>query len=295
MRTRQEIKEHAKQAFAAQRGESILAIFLPMLIPFGFGLITSIMGIALQYQLIPNPSNSQYLANVLMFSSVISLVSIAVSLFMTILAVNIDGTFVKVYYGQQISYSEPFSTLKFNTGRKLGGMLWAGLWLYLWTLVGIVSLFIPTIIKALSYSMTPYILASNPNVTATEALRLSKRMTKGHRGKIFVMYLSFIGWQMLSGLTAGILGILYVNPYMLTSFAGLFVELRGYAVSSGVIHPAELDGGTEQYSYNQYPQMPPQYPPMQEQVLPMQQQAPQPPTFEQQPPPPTEQQPPPNQ
>jgi len=183
---------------------------------------------------------------------------------MMVIEVNLSGTFVKVYNGQTITYSEPFTEVKTNFGRKLGGMCWMALWIYLWSLVGMFSLFIPTIIKVLSYSMTPYILASNPNVTATDALTLSKRMTKGHKGKIFVMGLSFIGWQILNGFTFGILGIFYVNPYMMAAFAGQFVELRSLAVASGVINATELDGG-EAYSpqyqqQSQYPYSPPQMP-----------------------------------
>jgi len=265
MRTRQEIKEHAKQAFAAQRGDSILAIFIVMLIPMGVGILSYIPMFAagLGFSLSPQQPDSAVVMSIVVISLVISLISIAVSIFMIVLEVNLNGTFVKVYYGQKITFSEPFTGVKQNFGRKLGGMFWMILWIYLWMLVGMFSFFIPTIIKGLSYSMTPYILASNPNVTATEALNLSKRMTNGYKGEIFVMYLSFIGWQMLSGLTFGILGILYVNPYMYTSLAGLFVELRGFAVANGTIHPAELDGVSAYYPQQQYQQIPPppQYPP----------------------------------
>ena len=269
MRTRQEIKEHAKQAFAAQRGDSILSIFLVMLIPFGLGILSSIPTFIAGFgSAFTDQPNQAMVMNIVLLSLGLSIVSIAVSILMVVLEVNLSGTFVKVYYGQQITFSEPFTTIKQNFGRKLGGMFWMVLWIYLWMLVGMFSFFIPTIIKVLSYSMTPYILASNPNVTATEALSISKRMTKGHKGKIFVMYLSFIGWQLLNGLTFGILGILYVNPYMYTSIAGLFVELRGYAVATGTIHPAELDGVSAYYPQPQYPQAPqipaqPQYPPAQ--------------------------------
>jgi len=248
MRTRQEIKHLAKQAFAAQRGHSILALFLPMLIAFGFSAIVSIITLLFQNQLMnPNPDPS-VLIGIVVFSLIIWLLSMAFAIIMLVIEVNIAGTFVKVFCGRQISPTEPFEAIKPNFGRKLGGMLWMSLWLCLWSIIGPITLFIPFIIKTLSYSMTPYILADNPNVTATEALKLSKRITKGHKGKIFVMALSFIGWNILSGLTLGILGILYVYPYMYTSFAGLFVQLRSLAVATGVVHQAELDGA---YLHNQ--------------------------------------------
>jgi len=97
--------------------------------------------------------------------------------------------------------------------------------------------------------MTPYILACHPNVTATDAIKLSKRMTKGHKVELFKLELSFIGWKLLSYLTLGIIGIFYVNPYYYITWAGFFIELRNLSVANGVIHPAELDGISPQYPY----------------------------------------------
>jgi len=108
-----------------------------------------------------------------------------------------------------------------------------------------VPLMIPMIIKSLSYSMAVYILADCPNVTATTALRLSKRMTDGHKGKLFVLGLSFIGWMLLGLLTCGILYVVYVGPYMYTTFAGFFVELRDQAIAEGKITREEFGLGPE--------------------------------------------------
>jgi len=269
MKTRQEIKAYAKQTFMAQYSNSVLALFLVLLLTTGFALISATTSI---FNSLPHLRNAGIMTmssgQFILINTVIPLISIPVSILTMVLSVNLCGVFVKVYYGQQIIAAEPYHALKFNFGRKLGGMFWEILWIYLWALVGIFTLFIPTVIKALSYSMTPYILANNPNVTATDALSLSKRMTNGHKGEIFVMYLSFFGWQLLNMLTLGILGIFYVNPYMYTSLAGLFVELRNTAVVTGVIHPQELDG-IQQYYYQQpaypaaqpYDQPPPPPPP----------------------------------
>lgn len=121
-------------------------------------------------------------------------------------------------------------------GRNLGGILWMELFIMLWSMLFV----IPGIIKAIAYSMTPYILADTRGVSATDALKLSMRMTSGHKGKVFVLGLSFIGWLMLSALTGGILYIFYVGPYMNTSFAGMYEELKNNALRTGVIRPEEL-------------------------------------------------------
>ena len=270
MRSRQEIKEMAKQAFAAQRGTAILALFLAMLFIAGYSVISTVPSIISNIMIYTHGYYNQAARILATVGGVLGLLAIPISLITIVLNVNLCGTFTKVFYGQPITSTEPYSEIKVNFGRKLGGSLWAALWVYLWSIVGMFTLFIPTIIKALSYSMSPYILANNPNVTATNALTLSKRMTSGHKGKIFVLYLSFIGWQLLNGLTVGILGIFYVNPYMYTTFAGFFVELRNLAVANGTIHTVELDGYPQQFSSNQQfgqpPGMPPpqypQYPPV---------------------------------
>ena len=143
---------------------------------------------------------------------------------------------LRVYKGETGDISDMFTAGFADYGRNLGGVLWMYLFIWLWTLL----LIIPGIVKALAYSMTPYILADCPNVAPTEALRLSMRMTSGHKGGIFVMYLSFLGWALLSGLTFGILWFVYVGPYMNTSFAGLYADLKQKAISNGVIRAEEL-------------------------------------------------------
>ena len=110
------------------------------------------------------------------------------------------------------------------------------LFIFLWSLLFL----IPGIIKSLAYFMAPYILAECENVTATEAIKLSKRMTSGYKGEIFVMQLSFILWNMLSMITFGVLGVLYVNPYIYISLAGLYEELKQNAIAAGVVSIEEL-------------------------------------------------------
>jgi len=290
MRSRQEIKYYAKYAFKAQRSNSVLALFLVGLIPVGLMILVYIPIIVANFSQTANIFSTTMMMTTGLIGLFIWVVYALALLLLLVLHVNLSGLFTKVYYGQPISYSEPFAAIKYNFGRKLGGMCWEALWIYLWSLAFIVPgailitilatflvfqssygiaspgmlmliyvmmipIYIPLIIKMLQYSMTSFILACNPNVTATNALKLSIRMTKGHKGEIFMMGLSFLGWWLLSSLTLHILGILYVFPYTCTSFAGLFVEMRNKAVATGAIHPAELDGMDAYYpQYQQYPQ-----------------------------------------
>ena len=89
--------------------------------------------------------------------------------------------------------------------------------------------------------MVPYILADNRrygrNMSASEVLRLSDKMTDGHKWDLFVLDLSFIGWQMLNVLTFGILGVFFVNPYYMLTVAGAYEWLRAEAIRDGLLPP----------------------------------------------------------
>ena len=85
-------------------------------------------------------------------------------------------------------------------------------------------------IKTYEYRMVPYILAQNPKVSKKEAFDLSKQMMKGNKWKAFVLDMSFFLWNLLSVLTFGLLGILYVNPYNLATNTELYIVLKEKAI-----------------------------------------------------------------
>lgn len=100
--------------------------------------------------------------------------------------------------------------------------IYNGLW-YL-TIIG-------GIIKTYEYRMIPYILAENPKTKRKEAFKLSKQMMKGNKWRTFMLDLSFIGWNIVSVFTFGLLNILYVNPYKAFTLVELYMVLRNQAIS----------------------------------------------------------------
>lgn len=102
----------------------------------------------------------------------------------------------------------------------------------LWSLLFVV----PGIIKALAYSQAKYVIHDNPRLKGKEAIEISKRMTNGFKGDLFSMYLSFIGWYILVGLTGGILSI-YVTPYVETTAAMYYENLKRYSIENGIVAP----------------------------------------------------------
>lgn len=138
--------------------------------------------------------------------------------------------FLKFSNGEPVEVSNLFDGFTYF-GPALGLYYWMGLWIFLWSLL----LFIPGIIKSISYSMSFYIMADNPQIGAKEALNISKRITTGFKGKIFMLGLSFIGWSLLACLTLGI-GFLWLVPYAQLSFVNLYKELKAEAEANGNYH-----------------------------------------------------------
>lgn len=91
--------------------------------------------------------------------------------------------------------------------------------------LGIITLFIGTFILQYAYAMVPYLLRDYPELTATEALRTSREMMKGHKWDLFVLDLTFIGWGILCLFTAGI-GLLWLQPYVSAAHAHFYEDLK---------------------------------------------------------------------
>ena len=85
-------------------------------------------------------------------------------------------------------------------------------------------------IKSYEYRMVPYLMAENPHLKEKEVFKLTKQMMEKNKWKTFVLDLSFILWYMLSGVTLGVIAMLYVNPYTEATKAELYVTLRNEAV-----------------------------------------------------------------
>lgn len=106
-------------------------------------------------------------------------------------------------------------------GSSLALYIVIAIFTYLWMLLFI----IPGIIAALRYSLAYFVLNDNPEMGAMEALRKSKELMQGQKGKLFLLYLSFIGWWFLSMFTLFI-GLLWLAPYMQVSLANFYEDVK---------------------------------------------------------------------
>ena len=121
---------------------------------------------------------------------------------------------------------DPFNVSRMFDGYKdfsriFTTVLLTQIYILLWILLFI----IPGIIKSLSYAMTPFVLRDNPEMKNNAAIELSMKLMDGHKGELFWLYLTFIGWGILCILTLGI-GYFWLAPYMQASMAQFYEEVK---------------------------------------------------------------------
>ncbi|BCZ47742.1 membrane protein [Clostridium gelidum] len=147
--------------------------------------------------------------------------------------------------GEDAEFSEIFSECK-RFWKGLGMTIVVNIYIGLWTLL----LVVPGIIASIKYSMTFYIWVDNPKIGIDEAINKSIEMTDGHKMDIFKLYLSFIGWIVLSLVPSFVvwfwfkeyalgimsLGMIFVSPYIEVSmgtFYNTLVKERGSQLTLG--------------------------------------------------------------
>ena len=116
-------------------------------------------------------------------------------------------------------------TVKLYTRLLVAGLLF----FIILVLVAIPTLGIGAIILGYAYSMFPYLIHDYPELTAREALKMSRQMMRGYKWKLFVLHLSFIGWLLLCIVTLGI-AILFIDPYMQTASAFFYEDLKAKTI-----------------------------------------------------------------
>ena len=89
---------------------------------------------------------------------------------------------------KKVKFSTLFSGFKdFGVAFRVGWLF--GIRIFLWSLL----LIVPGIIAAIRYSMTFFILADNPNITAREAINNSKDMIEGRKWEFFKNFVLYFG------------------------------------------------------------------------------------------------------
>ena len=117
--------------------------------------------------------------------------------------------------GKEVNSEQLFAGFNKNCVRIAGALAWKDLWIIIWALVPIVGPFV-AVVKSYSYRFVPYIIMTKPEIKATEALKLSMKMTEGKKMQMFLADLCFFGAIFVASF---VLGLLSAIPYIGILFA----------------------------------------------------------------------------
>lgn len=175
-----------------------------------------------------NWSSSMIVTFVYMFVAGIlgGLQSVALSNLVGIFVLSVFGYGLNITYlrtkRQEIKFNIENCFDGFKTyGRVLGITLLVAIYTLLWLLL----LVIPGIIKSLSYALTIYIAHDNPELSCDECINRSIKMMNGHKMDLFLLILSFIGWFLLGIVTLG-LAFIAILPYYQMTIAHFYDEVK---------------------------------------------------------------------
>lgn len=156
----------------------------------------------------------------------IVLVASAVGIAVDVLLINPVEFGCRNFFRRNLDEPAKLSSLTFafdkNYKNAVKTAFFKDLFIWLWSLLFV----IPGIIKAYEYRLVPYIFAENPDMKYSDILAESSKLMKGNKWKTFVLDLSFIGWELLSLCTCGLLSVFYVDPYKLQTDAALYEALK---------------------------------------------------------------------
>ncbi|WP_278898295.1 DUF975 family protein [Lactobacillus gallinarum] len=216
--TRKELKDNAKQSLRGNWGWAIIVFLITAII---FGIFTGAGHWLDETYINYDGTNIFY-----QFASPIGSILLWIGSFIG-LSRNIAFLELRDDQKEEKPYMAAFSVFTENRfGPELINFVLVSIFTFLWTWL----LIIPGIIKAYSYSMTPYIVkdmvASDKQVGATDGINASKELMKGHKMALFIFDLSFLGWNILAAITCG-LGYLWVTPYYQTAKANFYRHIAG--------------------------------------------------------------------
>ncbi|GIM29584.1 membrane protein [Clostridium polyendosporum] len=197
-----DVKREAIAKLSGKWGVSIGVLVLYILISMGLSSLTNVIKVY-------TGSTPLYI--------VLTILSIIIT---TLIAFGIINFFVLLSREEAVAVGDSFYGFKNSSLKAIGVMILSQIFIFLWTLL----LIIPGIVAYYKYAFALYILRDNPDMEVTEAIKKSKELVYGYKGKLLLFQLSFIGWILLCIVTFGI-AALWVAPYINTATAVFYNKL----------------------------------------------------------------------
>ena len=166
----------------------------------------------------------------------VTFISIMVGLLNVLLNAGYARYHLGIRRGEEMPYETLFDGFSF-AGKLILLSIVQYLFIFLWSLLFV----IPGIIAAYRYRFAVYNLCEDPEMGVMDAINMSKAQTNGFKWQLFVLDLSFLGWQILCGLTLGILYI-WIQPYIFQTDIGYFQQIKSVKGIGWTPHAPESDG-----------------------------------------------------
>lgn len=244
--SRAQLKEKARDQMAGRYGNAILLSICRGLIVFSLSFAISMtFSMVVTMRVLMGGSGDTSLTEYLLLTACTTLLSIFAGVFQTGItlfylntACNRPATIANLFYGFKYLFKKSLRisavlillntlcTLPCNicyfllrTGKGFDNVTMAVLYIVL-MIIGM-CIYIPL---ALGLSQSYYLLLDFPQYSATELMKLSFRIMKGHKWELFCLELSFLPLGFLCLLSFGI-GTLWLVPYMNMTKTLYFLDL----------------------------------------------------------------------
>ena len=234
------LKTNAKAVLKRIYGSALLMLLLMSVIGGAVGIVAAPIAIAVPFLQISGSNVAEMVIAIVLLILLLYVLMFAFIIFV-IMPLNVG---MRKFYNTTTFGEDEVSTL-FYAFKKGNGYLnivktqfLTGLYLFLWALIPVAGYFI-MIYKMYSYYLVPFILADNPHMPASRAIRLSEQMMHGRRFEMFVLELSFLGWILL-GLLAFSIGVYFVYPYIYATDAQFYMHASLDAINRGITTREEL-------------------------------------------------------
>ena len=216
MKTNSEIRQESLALLKGNWGSAVVVALVFLLLVYACSLVATLLGMSTGESV--GDSDGVTIQLFSMLASILVVFPLTFSL-------------IKLFLGfvrgeQKIQVGDIFAGFKKPYyGKSIGVYILVAIFTFLWALL----LIVPGIIKSLSYSLAPYILADNPELTANEAINQSMKMMNGHKMQLFLILLGYLGFALLSILALGI-PLLWLYPYYQVVLAKFYEEVKSEAV-----------------------------------------------------------------
>lgn len=133
--------------------------------------------------------------------------SVLVSLFTTVLYGGYYIYCMGIRQRMRMSYSTLADGLS-AAGKLIWCSILIGIKTFLWSMLFV----IPGLVAMYRYRFAYYNILTDPNLSASEAIRLSCQQTYGMKLDLFVLDISFIGWYLLNSVLSTVFALMRLYP-----------------------------------------------------------------------------------